>query len=297
MLDLTSMKINNNKDNGWLDLALSSDKNNVQDLIDIEDRLILAYGNYENIITQYAINPIKSTFSQEKILLKNFYGKAPKHLNKNLLEQRNEHLFEQCPFCGRPCKPSILDHFMPEDLWPEFCIFPNNLVSQCDKCSTKKWSHYYSDIDNSVKFIHPKFFDLLQYIGLQIEINFTTPENIKQPNFIIIFTLPQGMHINDKKRLSLHIKYLNIKNHIREYITDRYLYWIRVSEQQRFYVPNALNQRIIEKYTGGNNNRWDVALYLAMIDNNIIINYFDSVKINTEIQGYTDTELEVLTDD
>ncbi|PSV06011.1 hypothetical protein C0W96_10130 [Photobacterium kishitanii] len=297
MLDLTPMKINDNNDSGWLDLALSSNKDNVQDLTNIKDRLILAYNNYENIITEYTTKPINSTFLQERKLLKNFYEHAPTNLNRNLLEQRNEHLFEQCPFCGRPCKPSILDHFLPKDLWPEFCIFPNNLVSQCDKCSTKKWSHYYSDIDNSVKFIHPKFFNLLQFIGIQIEINFPSPESIKQPNFVINFTLPRGMNINDKKRLSLHIKYLNIKNHIREYITEKYLYWIRVSEQKKYYVPDSLNQRIKENYTGGNNNRWDVALYLAMINNDFIVNYFDSFEINTEIQDHTDTELEILSDD
>ncbi|KJG11578.1 hypothetical protein UB40_02925 [Photobacterium kishitanii] len=100
-----------------------------------------------------------------------------------------------------------------------------------------------------------------------------------------------------KKRLSLHIKYLNIKNHIREYITEKYLYWIRVSEQKKYYVPDSLNQRIKENYTGGNNNRWDVALYLAMINNDFIVNYFDSFEINTEIQDHTDTELEILSDD
>ncbi|EOB1204562.1 hypothetical protein ACIQLR_000662 [Photobacterium damselae] len=296
MLDLTSMKIIDNNDNGWLDLALSSNKDNVQDLINIKDRLISAYDNYENIINEYTTKPIDSTFLQEIELLKNFYEKAPSSLNKNLLEQRNGHFFEQCPFCGRPCKPSILDHFLPKDIWPEFCIFPNNLVSQCDKCSTKKWSHYYSDIDNSVKFIHPKFFNLLQYIGIQIEINFLSPESIKQPNFVINFTLPRGMSIDDKKRLSLHIKYLNIKNHIREYITENYLYWIRVSEQKKYHVPDSLNQRIKENYTGGNNNRWDVALYLAMINNEVIINYFDSLEINSEIQDNYDTELEILAD-
>ncbi len=37
--------------------------------------------------------------------------------------------------------------------------------------------------------------------------------------------------------------------------------------------------------------RWDIALYLAMINNDFIVNYFDSFEINTEIQDHTDTEL------
>ncbi len=66
------MKINDNNDSGWLDLALSSNKDNVQDLTNIKDRLILAYNNYENIITEYTTKPINSTFLQEESFLKIF---------------------------------------------------------------------------------------------------------------------------------------------------------------------------------------------------------------------------------
>ncbi|EGQ7962978.1 hypothetical protein HRO21_004706, partial [Vibrio parahaemolyticus] len=135
MLNLTDDKYSDGKDDKWLDLATSSRMDKVQELIDLKDRLEERYKDYDGIIEDYLTQPLDSEFTDSKDLLKNTYGSPPTDLKKKITALRHNHGFLQCAFCGRPVKTRILDHFIPKEKWPEFSIYPNNLVQQCDSCS------------------------------------------------------------------------------------------------------------------------------------------------------------------
>jgi hypothetical protein len=42
---------------------------------------------------------------------------------------------EKCPFCGGIGTPRNLDHFLPKSQFPQFSIFPKNLVPSCRDCN------------------------------------------------------------------------------------------------------------------------------------------------------------------
>ena len=42
---------------------------------------------------------------------------------------------EQCPFCGGIGVPRNLDHFLPKAHFPQFSIFPRNLIPACRDCN------------------------------------------------------------------------------------------------------------------------------------------------------------------
>ncbi|MBW3509474.1 HNH endonuclease [Janthinobacterium sp. NKUCC06_STL] len=42
---------------------------------------------------------------------------------------------EQCPFCGGIGVPRNLDHFLPKTHFPQFSLFPRNLVPACRDCN------------------------------------------------------------------------------------------------------------------------------------------------------------------
>lgn len=42
---------------------------------------------------------------------------------------------ERCPFCGGIGRPRNLDHFLPKARFPQFSVFPKNLVPSCRDCN------------------------------------------------------------------------------------------------------------------------------------------------------------------
>lgn len=44
---------------------------------------------------------------------------------------------KQCPYCGIT-KPQTIDHYYPQDEYPEFCVLQENLIPCCGNCNSKK---------------------------------------------------------------------------------------------------------------------------------------------------------------
>lgn len=60
----------------------------------------------------------------------------------------------RCPFCGIS-ESSTLDHYLPKEHYPEFSIFPNNLVPSCAVCNTRKRDRILNEGTNVRMFLHP----------------------------------------------------------------------------------------------------------------------------------------------
>lgn len=65
---------------------------------------------------------------------------------------RKETSFKTCSLCGSPAA-GTLDHFLPQDIYPEFSIYSKNLVPAC-KCNSSKNK-------NITMMYHPQFFNFL----------------------------------------------------------------------------------------------------------------------------------------
>lgn len=62
----------------------------------------------------------------------------------------------RCPFCGIS-ESSTLDHYLPKEQYPEFSIFPKNLVPSCALCNTRKKDRILEKGTDVRMFLHPCF--------------------------------------------------------------------------------------------------------------------------------------------
>lgn len=218
MKNLTELRTNSGSD--WLTLAIESDKEERAKLKAIEQRLLTRYGDYESIINNFAKQPANSIFFQasgefsaEKKLLMDFYKSPPAKLKALFYDLRNKNKMRECPYCGNPVRPNTLDHFVPESHWPEFALYPDNLVPQCQQCASKKSNRYYMPPDKGCFFIHPKFVDALSRLGFKFEMTLNDDTIAYQPFINISGAVTEEL----KERIKRHITALEIPDYMVAY--------------------------------------------------------------------------------
>ncbi|MCZ3155217.1 HNH endonuclease [Acinetobacter baumannii] len=259
----------------WLKQATNSRKMDANELSMLENSLSTSYSDYDSLILQYQIKPAASQYLQHKDLLHSYYNSAPTKLNNSLLERRNNHGLLYCPYCGDPKKPDTLDHFVPKDDWPEFSIFPNNLVPQCRACAPIKGTKYFCDISNISKFIHPIYFDSLDKIRFEITVIFN--KDTLNIVFNIKYRLVEQVDATELTRIKYHIQELNINSRIKKFGFQEFYFWRDKLLLKKFNIRDALNQRLKEVTSSNLSRDWKTALYKGMLDNIDLINYYDSI--------------------
>lgn len=207
--------------------------------------------------------------------MKDFYENPPKKLGDLLKERRHNHDLNECPFCGYPFSPNTLDHFLPKENWPEFSIFPNNLVPQCKDCAPTKGKKYFCETNQKAIFIHPIYNDLLSKVKFKISIEFN--EESKIPTFSLIINVPEGLSQEDKSKLSSHFKELNIKQRVSSFCLREYNSWRIKLEKNRFDIRIALEQRINEIQASERYKDWKTSLYQAILDSDNLMSYLRSL--------------------
>ena len=77
-----------------------------------------------------------------------------------------------CPLCGvRPA--NTLDHYLPKKAFPEFSVFPKNLVPACDTCNKTKSDDVPADKNSQT--LHPYFENFDDKIWLHASLKRTYP--------------------------------------------------------------------------------------------------------------------------
>lgn len=259
----------------WLDAARGSKKENVQQLELIAEELSENYSSYDSLIDSSNDALPESAFLQYSDLLIEYYEKAPKELNKLLLERRNEHDLSFCPYCGNPMIPDTLDHFIPKGKWPEFSIFPNNLVPQCRGCAPVKGEHYYCIENNLAMFIHPIYFNFLENFRFSMNVSL----NIESNDISVVVKLKRiiGTQADDQRRVIIHAEKLKIKSRIIHYCKKEFRQWKRRLANAKFDVSTALKQRLSEIPQPDIGKDWQSAFYSALLQNQEIIDYMNSL--------------------
>lgn len=259
----------------WLNNATRCRKGNVEELRAISGGLAERYSLYERVIFNYRIDLEPTIFNDSKTLLLDYYEHAPASLNRELQIRRNQHGLYLCPFCGNPIKPDTLDHFIPKDLWPEYSIFPNNLVPQCRKCAPIKGSNYFCVEGGAAKFIHPIYSDLLQRFRFKITVNFDTATN--EPSFLVVLIKIQETDDGEDQRVIFHLRNLNIKIRIVDFCQDYYRRWHRKLSRMRFDLRVALRIRLEEIHQVDRGRDWKSAFIEGLLNNDDAINYLHSL--------------------
>lgn len=266
----------------WLEAAKKSKKENSQQFQELADSIAKSYDLYESLITSCDDELDESSFIEHSSLLIEYYEKAPKKLNDYLLERRNEHELSSCPYCGNPMYPDTLDHFVPKSKWPEFSIYPNNLVPQCRGCAPVKGENYFCHDNDQTMFIHPFYFNILENFRFSMKVSFDTNKkeicvNVQLKE--IINTRPE-----DQARIILHTQKLKVKKRIISYCHKEYRQWIRRLSNANFDIKSALTQRLIEVAELEVGRDWQSSFYSAILDNEDVINHMNSFCQNEALR-------------
>jgi hypothetical protein len=274
----------------WLDLAVNSRKENVAKLQVIEAELRTKFGDYDELIEHYDIEPDESELADHKVLLVHYYEKAPTALNRLLVSRRNDHGLLVCPFCGNPSAPDTLDHFMPKDDWPEFSINPNNLVPQCRGCAPTKSSKYFCDNSETAIFLHPMYSDLLSKIKFNIDVIFDEVND--KVSFHLRLTKTTTINEMSTEKVRKHLRSLKLNERIQVYCRREFGKWKKRLAERSFAIEDALNQRISERPETERSKDWKTALYKGILDNQELITHLNNISANVENTAVDEQEIE-----
>ncbi|WP_125116422.1 HNH endonuclease [Agathobaculum sp. Marseille-P7918] len=85
----------------------------------------------------------------------------------------------KCAICSIGAA-STLDHYLPKAEYPTLCVFPANLVPECQSCNKNKGD--FIQIENEKMLLHPYFDDLSDVIWLDGKLVFSSVIGIEYYN-------------------------------------------------------------------------------------------------------------------
>ncbi|MDI3236475.1 hypothetical protein QK289_15795 [Exiguobacterium antarcticum] len=134
-----------------------------------------------------------------------------------IIENQSLEHREYCPYCGLD-KPRTIDHYLPKAIFPEFSIFPLNLIPCCNYCNQKKGEVWLNGANR--KFL-----------------NFYTDEIPKDVQFLFA----ELEYKDEELAPSITFKVEN-RNSI-----DASLFDLITSHYQNLDLPNQISDRSVQK--------------------------------------------------
>ncbi|WP_257539531.1 HNH endonuclease [Sphingobium sp. CFD-1] len=192
----------------------------------------------------------------------------------------------RCPFCGIS-ESSTLDHYLPKEQYPEFSVFPKNLVPSCAVCNTRKRDRILDEGTNVRMFLHPCY-DVIP------DMEFLTVRARMEADALILsyrLTRPTGMALRTFRHLRSHFNELDLADRYRrmglEHLGGQY------PALRRAYGSGEDAERVAEKLIEGavdfeevsGPNYWLAKLYRALADNDDFCDGgFETVKVQAQHQ-------------
>lgn len=78
---------------------------------------------------------VEAVKKSELVNLYEYYFRNEEKEARKIYDQLLNSAHEQCPFCGGIGTPRNLDHFLPKAHFPQFSVFPKNLIPSCRDCN------------------------------------------------------------------------------------------------------------------------------------------------------------------
>jgi len=224
-----------------------------------------AAGVPPGVATWPAIEPRKPTF------LNLYLSPAADSAQSRMLKILRQHELTVCPACGELGRPNTLDHFLPKDLYPHFCITPVNLFPMCDACQLAKGTKV-GDAQSPRFFIHP-YFDAFvgeQVLKLDIHAPFHTPA----------FTLTpvDALAPPDRELIESHIRELRIEARYANFFRNEYRRLLRLVNHMRNSDQNVA--AVLQTFKNGaalpSPNTWEHIFYASAVGNVDLIEYLEN---------------------
>lgn len=148
--------------------------------------------DYEKLYTQYFVPKAKKTRVIYDAILTSAKG--------------------ECPFCGGLGDPSNLDHFLPKAEFPQFSIYPPNLVPSCRDCNMGEKKVGYAKYAEE-QTIHPYLDKQIFFEEQWITADYIADSNLDEPGeFRYYVNTPSHWDDVDKKRAEKYFKDFNLSS-------------------------------------------------------------------------------------
>ena len=234
----------------------------------VRERVLLAYEAYDAAVPEVGgLAEVEMTNLQKEAMRHAFTVETQPmtQFRGDLLKRVS---VARCPFCSIS-ESSTVDHYLPKEKYPEFSIFPSNLVPSCAVCNTRKRDQIVDDDTDVRLFLHP-------YYDPVPNIDFLTVRVRMEADAIILsyrLVRPAGMPNNVFLRLRSHFEKLGLADRYRlmglEHLGGQYRAF------RRAYGEGEDPERVAEELTEGAEdfedifgvNYWLAKLYRALAGN------------------------------
>lgn len=174
----------------------------------------------------------------------------------------------RCPFCGIS-ESSTLDHYLPKEKYPEFSVFPMNLIPSCAICNTRKRDRILDEGTNVRMFLHPCYDTIPDAAFVDVRVR------MKEDALIVTYRVvqPGGIEPHVFQHLKSHFEELDLADRYRrmgiEHLGGQY------PALRRAFGPGKDAIRVAEKLIEGAEdfeevagpNYWLAKLYRALASN------------------------------
>lgn len=206
-------------------------------ILDAYEKYLAAAPNVENL------NLNKASNAQKKSLL-HAYNTSTLPLELMRTQLTEPILNTKCFLCSIS-EVASLDHYLPKELFPQFSIFPQNLVPSCTKCNSHKGTKLIDEKVNVRRFLHSYYDDIPDESFLKANLE------IKADLMVLKFHLakPAGMAKYTFLHLQSHFNELGLA---KRYMTNGLLHLReKRASYQRIYEPDndalSLSERLAEE--------------------------------------------------
>lgn len=219
--------------------------------------------------------PTWPTASARKTSFLNLYL-SPKEgsAQRLVLDVLRDHDLIACPACGEAGRPNTLDHYLPKDEYPHFCITPHNLFPMCDACQKEKGIKTGDHVDQRF-FLHPYFdvFIAQQVLQLTIHAPFTTPSFDLHP--------APGLTLAQERLVARHIRELTIVSRYTRFFREQFRRLLRLVSTMRNsgqHVQGTL-QLFKENAAASTRNSWEHVFYDAVLSNAAFLDFLENEEL------------------
>lgn len=246
--------------------------------------VLAAYQGYEEAVPEVGgLNEAPLTNLQKEAMRHAFTVETEpmKALRGDLLKRTS---VARCPFCGIS-ESSTLDHYLPKEQYPEFSVFPKNLVPSCAVCNTRKRDRVLDEGTSVRMFLHPCYDTIPEMAFLAVRARM-------EANALILsyrLTRPVGMTLRTFRHLQSHFNKLDLADRYRrmglEHLGSQY------PALRRAYGLAEESNRVADKLIEGAQdfeevsgpNYWLAKLYRALAGNDDFCDGgFEAIRVQTQ---------------
>jgi len=215
-----------------------------------------------------AIQAKKNTF------LNLYLAPAKDSVQGQMLQAMRQHELTICPACGELGRPNTLDHYLPKNLYPHFCVTPVNLFPMCDACQLAKGTKV-GDAQSPRFFIHPYFDTFVGEQVLHLEIN----APFDAPTFTL--GIVNDLDPSHDRLIRSHMRELEIERRYASFFRNQHRRLLRLVGAMRAAGQNV--QQTLSSFKQGaaepSPNAWDYVFYSAVSNNPDLIDYLTTAQL------------------